>query len=393
MPDYQPLAFTQLVNLASPILGATVVSASDEFFTGKEAVLDPADPVGDDARFTDRGRWVDGWLTRRRREPGWEWITLGFGQAGLVEGVEVDFRHLAGNCPDSISIDACMLPTMTPINRFTVDRFLWSQLLPQTQIEPGVVNRFQINSLYRYTHLRFNLHPDGGIARIRVWGTAVRERLDGETDLAAIHNGAFICAVSDQTFGAVRNMLMPGEPASAADGWCTRRLRGEPGYEWAEIELPGEAVIRRIEVDTAFYHGDYPDLCQLDDCATGRVLLDPTPLHVDQVNRLAPTAANVPVERVRFRIYPDGGVARLRMYGSLTERGREFHRILLRNTLPPPDAVVWFQQCLGSEEWARQMTSARPFANMDQMTETGNRLASVLGLKSDAGALRAKLQL
>ncbi len=389
----QPLDFTQLVNLASLRLGAVVVSASDEFFTAKEVVLDPSTPVRDDTRFTARGRWVDAWLTRRRREAGFEWITIGLAQSGLVEGIELDFRHLEGNHPESISIDACMLPVMTPVNRFTVDRFLWTQIVPATAVAPGMVNRFDINSFYRYTHLRFNLHPDGGIARIRVWGWPVRERLDGDLDMAAVDNGAMVDRVSDQTFGAARNMLMPGAPENAADGWLTRRLRGEPGYEWAEIDLPAEALIRRVEVNTGFYHGDSPELCQLEDCATGALLLAPTPLRGDQIHRLLPAPTNVPTERVRLCIYPDGGIARLRLLGSLTERGRQLHRLFLRNTLPPPDAVAWFQQCVESEEWARQMTSARPFATMDQMKETGIRIAKMLGLTVDADAVRAKLQL
>ena len=392
MPE-QPLNFTQLVNLASPKLGASVVSASDEFFSEKEAVLDPCEPKLDITRFTDRGRWVDGWLTRRRREPGFEWLTLALGQAGIVEGIELDFRHLSGNHPESISVDACMLPVLAPVNRFTVDRFLWTQIVPPTGVEPGAINRFAINSLFRYTHLRFNLHPDGGLARLRVWGVAVRERLDGELDLAAIDNGAFVDRVSDQTFGAANNMLMPGHPASAADGWQTRRLRGEPGYEWAEIDLPGEALIRRIEVDTGFYKGDFPELGQIDDCASGDMILEPTTLRGDTLHRLQPAATNRPAERVRFRIYPDGGIGRLRLFGSLTERGRQMHRLMLRNTLPPPDAVAWFQQCIRSEEWARQMTSARPFASIDQMTDTADRIAHSLGLTVESEALRAKLQL
>lgn len=392
MPD-QPFDFTQLVNLASPRLGATVVSASDEFFTEKERVLDSSNPVRDDTQLTDRGRWVDAWLTRRRREPGFEWITIGLAQAGLVDGIELDFSHLEGNHPQAISIDACMLPMMTPVNRFTVDRFLWTQIVPATAVVPGMVNRFEINRCYRYTHLRFNLHPDGGIARIRVWGVAVRERLDGDFDLAAIDNGALVDSVSDQTFGMARNMLMPGAPTGPADGWHTRRLRGEPGCEWAEIDLPAEALIRRVEIDTAFYRGDYPEMCQLEDCLTGAILLDQTPLRGDQIQRLLPAHTNVPTGRVRLRIYPDGGIARLRLMGALTSYGRESHRLFLRNTLPPPDAVAWFQQCVDSEEWARQMTSTRPFTTMDQMKETGARLASSLGLTFDAGALRAKLQL
>ena len=188
-------------------------------------------------------------------------------------------------------------------------------------------------------------------------------------------------------------MLMPGPPLNAADGWCTRRLRGEPGYEWAEIELPGEAIVKRIDVDTAFFRGDFPDLCQLDDCVSGATLLDPTRLRGDQAQHLSPSRPNIPVERVCLRIYPDGGIARLRLIGSLTAQGRENHRLLLRNTLPPPDAVTWFQQCLDSEEWARQMTSARPFTSFEQLKNLGDRIASSLGLAYDAQALHARLQL
>jgi allantoicase len=389
----QPPDFTKLVNLASRRLGATVISASDEFFSEKEVVLDPGEPVRDDTRFTDRGRWVDGWLTRRRRQPGFEWLTLTLAQPGLVEGCEVDFRHLEGNHPESISIDACMLPLLTPVNRFTVDRFLWTQLVPQTRVEPGKVNRLEVDSPYRYTHLRFNLHPDGGMARVRVWGVIVRERLEGEIDLAALENGAYCSAASDETLGAAQQMLMPGRPENSADGWQTRRLRGEPGYDWAEIQLPAEGLIRRVEVDTAFHRGDFPEHCLIEDCATLAPLLDWTALRGDVLHRLQPGSRNTPTARVRLRIYPDGAVARLRLPGHLTEQGSRAHRLLLRNTAPPPAAVLWFGQCVDSEEWARQMTSARPFASMDEMSETGERIARALELPVDADALRAKLQL
>jgi allantoicase len=231
------------------------------------------------------------------------------------------------------------------------------------------------------------------MARVRVWGVIVRERVEGEIDLAALENGAYCARVSDETLGAAQQMLMPGRPETSADGWQTRRLRGEPGYDWAEIQLPAEGLIRRVEIDTAFHRGDFPEHCLIEDCATGAPLLDWTPLRGDSVHRLQPGNANVPAERVRLRIYPDGAVARLRLPGHLTERGREAHRLLLRNTAPPPAAVLWFGQCLDSEEWARQMTSARPFASMDEMRETGERIARTLDLSIDAEALRTRLQL
>lgn len=369
------------------------MSASDEFYTSKDVVLESTEPIRDDTRFTDRGPWIDGWLTRRRREPGFEWLTITLAQAGLIEGCEIDFRHFEGNHPEPISIDACLLPLKTPVNRFTVDRFLWTQIVPPTRVEPGTINRFEILNSYRYTHLRINLHPDGGFARLRVWGVIVRERLEGEIDLAALENGAYCDGVSDETFGSVHNMMMPGRAENAADGWKTRRLRGEPGYEWADIQLPAEGLIRRIDVDTSLYRGDFPPFCSLEDGITGAPLLAPTELRGDFPHRLQPTVLNVPTRRVRLRIYPDGGVGRFRLLGQLTNRGREAHRLLLRNTLPPPDAVAWFEQSIRNEEWARQMTSARPFASMDQMREMGESIAGSLGLDFDAEALRAKLQL
>jgi len=279
------------------------------------------------------------------------------------------------------------------VNRFTVDRFLWTQIVAPAAVAPGTVNRFEVDSPYRYTHLRFNLHPDGGIARLRVWGVIVRERLEGEIDLAAVENGACCDAVSDESLGSVHNMLMPGQPVHPRDVWQTRRLRGEPGYDWAEIQLPEEGLIRRVDLDTAFLRGDFPEGMRLEECSTGAALIDSTALRGDHLHRLEPGKSNVPTERVRLKIYPDGGVARLRLYGHLTDAGRQSHRLLLRNTLPPPNAIAWFEQALQSEEWARQMTSARPFASMDQMVDVGERVAGTLGLEADEGVLRSKLQL
>ncbi|MGH9703608.1 MAG: allantoicase, partial [Candidatus Acidiferrales bacterium] len=101
------MAFTELVDLASERLGGRVLWANDDFFAPKQNLLKASTPVFLAGKYTDRGKWMDGWETRRRRTPGYDWCLIRLGLAGIIRGVVVDTSYFTGNFPEHFSLEAC----------------------------------------------------------------------------------------------------------------------------------------------------------------------------------------------------------------------------------------------------------------------------------------------
>ena len=328
--------FTELVDLASEKLGGAVLIANDEFFAAKENLLKPEAPVFIEGKYTDLGKWMDGWETRRRRTPGYDWCIIRLGAPGKIRGVVVDTSFFRGNYPEHCSLEACSSDDLPTIDRLTSEAVEWTQLLPQLPLAGDSQNPFAIESEQRFTHLRLKIYPDGGVARLRVYGEVVPdwdrlERLGGDVDLAAVENGGRVLACSDMFFGHRHNLIMPGRAANMSDGWETKRRRG-PGHDWTIIRLGRPGRIRRLEVDTAWFKGNFPDSCALeatnaDDLPEERL----TDLSVAWQSVLPRTTLQAHtrhffeneildagiVSHLRFNIFPDGGVSRLRAYGRL----------------------------------------------------------------------------
>jgi len=319
--------FTELIDLASVRVGGAVVLANDEFFAPKENLLRESAPVFIEGKYTDRGKWMDGWETRRRRTPGHDWCMVRLGLPGIVHGVVVDTAHFKGNYPEACSIEACTLDgTVTPAQ---LQNASWRELLGHSELLGDARNPFAVAAQERVTHVRLNIYPDGGVARLRVHGQVTPDwaRLHargGQIDLAAVENGGRVLAASDMFFGHRHNLIMPGRGTSMADGWETKRRRG-PGNDWVVIALglPGE--IQRVELDTIHFKGNAPGTCMLETCtapdgdvpeAGWQVLLPQTALEPDTLHvfetRLHATGA---ATHARLNIYPDGGVSRLRLFG------------------------------------------------------------------------------
>jgi allantoicase len=328
--------FTELVDLASETLGSTVLVANDEFFAPKENLLKASAPVFIEGKYTDLGKWMDGWETRRRRTPGYDWCIVRLGVPGIVRGVVVDTSFFRGNYPEHCSLDACALEGLPTAAELTSESVTWTQILPQRPLAGDTQNPFAVESEQRFTHLRFKIYPDGGVARLRVYGKVVPDwdrlkRIGGDIDLAAVEKGGLVLSCSDMFFGHRHNLIMPGRAANMSDGWETKRRRG-PGYDWVIIKLGAPGQIRRVEVDTAWFKGNFPESFSLE--ATNTVGLpedDLTDLSVAWKSVLPRTrlqahtrhffeneildAGNV--SHLRFNIFPDGGVSRLRVYGTL----------------------------------------------------------------------------
>ena len=326
--------FTELIDLASEKLGGVVLVANDDFFAPKENLLKASAPVFIEGKYTDRGKWMDGWESRRRRTPGFDWCIIRLGLPGIIRGVVVDTGFFRGNYPEHCSIDGAVFSGLPTEAELLDESVKWIQLLPQSQLSGDTQNPFPINHAERITHLRFRIFPDGGVARLRVYGEVVPdwERLKraGHIDLAAAENGALVLSCSDMFFGHRHNLIMPGRAADMSDGWETKRRRG-PGYDWAIIKLARPGEIRAIEVDTSHFKGNFPESCSLEACnTTNQNLSDPAISWTSVLPRTKLQAhtrhhfdqelidAGV-VSHLRFNIYPDGGVSRLRVYGTLAE--------------------------------------------------------------------------
>lgn len=312
-----------LPDLASRALGGAVVAANDEFFAAKENLIVPG-PAQARAEFGHRGKEYDGWETRRRREPGSDWAVVRLGAPGVVSGVVVDTAYFLGNFPPRASVEGAVVEGYPPAAELAAAD--WFPLLPLSDLAGGAANAFAVDPAPRVTHVRLSIHPDGGVARFRVHGTVVPDPrlLDaGPCDLAALENGGLVTGVSNAFYGTPHQLLGRGVARSMGEGWETARRRDE-GNDWVDVALACEGRVTLAELDTSYFLGNAPGAASL----TGRTadggeveLLPRTPLQPDTRHRFV-LPGDAGVTGVRLDVFPDGGMARLRLWGRPTDAGR-----------------------------------------------------------------------
>jgi allantoicase len=333
LPAELPHWALRSVDLASPRLGAKALSASDDFFAPVARMLDPEPAQFVPGRFDTNGKWMDGWESRRKRIAGHDWALVKLGVKGVIRGFDVDTSHFTGNYPPAVSIEACVSDTDD------VDALkcaAWTEILPAAPLGPNSHHLLECANDGAWTHLRVNIYPDGGIARLRVYGrpvSALAAAASGAVvDLIAMENGGRAVSWNDASFGSSASaLLLPGRGVDMGDGWETRRRR-EPGNDWCVIELGAPGTVEKIEVDTAFFKGNYPDRCSMQAaCVTGgtdrsitnesmfwHTLLPEQKLQMDAVHTFTDQVARLgPITHIRFNIFPDGGVSRLRLWGTV----------------------------------------------------------------------------
>ena len=327
-PDPDAPAFARRhVNLADARLGDVALDCSDDFFADRQRMLNPQPAVFVPGKYDTNGKWMDGWESRRKRVAGHDWCVVRLARPGVVHGVELDTSHFTGNFPPAASIDACLLDDGDP-DAGTA----WRPLLPAVSLRGNSHHWHAVAPAAPVSHLRVNLLPDGGLARLRVYGTPqfpAQPDDDGLFDLAAALNGGTVIAANNEHFGQASTLLLPGRGVDMGDGWETRRRR-EPGNDWCVIALGRPGRIEAIEVDTAHFKGNFPDRCALraafvpDATAESLVtqamfwplLLPEQALRMDHQHHFrAEILAHEAISHVRFDILPDGGVSRLRLRG------------------------------------------------------------------------------
>jgi allantoicase len=342
--DAPSASFVGLIDLAAEEMGGAALACSDDFFAGMENLIKPGRGVFLPDEYTEQGKWMDGWESRRKRGPGHDWCIVRLGVRGKIRALDIDTNHFLGNHPPYASLEATSV-----VGDRELESAQWVELLPQSPLRPGSQNLFGLASDTAFTHVRLRIYPDGGVARLRVWGIADPhwDRVDpddetaprlrkGEVDLASVRNGALALACSDSFFGPMNNLIAPGRAANMGGGWETRRKR-LPGSDWILVRLGAPGTVGLVEIDTLYYKGNYPDRVALRGIlAPAAKITDLVPVgSYDRVDAEWQTilpetkasastrhffrdelAARGPFSHVRLDVFPDGGVSRLRVWGA-----------------------------------------------------------------------------
>ena len=306
-------------DLASRLLGGSVVAASDELFADKENLITPGPAEFDPSRFGSRGKIYDGWESRRRREPGNDHAIVRLGCPGIVHAVVVDTAFFLGNYPPEVSVEAACAdgyPAAAELSALP-----WQTLVARTAAQGGTANAYPVTDPHRWTHVRLSIYPDGGVARFRVHGEVVPDPafLTGTIDLAAAENGGRVTDCSDAFYSPPVNLIMPGTARVTGEGWENARRRG-PGNDYVVVQLAAAGLLRHVEIDATCFVGNAPGWVELSAEPDGREVLPRTRVQPDTRHRFL-IDYQEPVTTVRLDVLPDGGLARFRVFGELTPDG------------------------------------------------------------------------
>ena len=317
-----------LIDLALESNGGRTLLASDDFFAPKENLLKPGRGVFIEDKYTDHGKWMDGWESRRKRTEGNDWCILRLGIPGIISDVDIDTHHFVGNFPSHASVEACTMPEYSELDEI-IEMGEWIEILSKVELQGNSQNKFDISNDQSFTHLRLHIYPDGGVARFRVYGNPDygNENENKLIDFALGDNGGEMISCSDMHFSHMGNLIKPTTGIDMSDGWETKRRRG-PGYDWSILKLGSPCNIERVIVDTLHFKGNFPDTCSIDGCfepnrthdsiiennTIWSELLPKSKLSANQ-ETIFILNLNSPMTHIRFNIFPDGGVSRLRILG------------------------------------------------------------------------------
>jgi allantoicase len=379
-----------VTDLISKGVGGRIVEFNDEFFAEAENLLKPDPPIWIADAFTDRGKWMDGWETRRRRDVGHDWCVIALGVPGAVRSVTVDTAHFTGNYPEAFSLDACGVGSDDRL-----DESHWVEVIPRTELLGSTSATFEVDDPHRSTHVRLNIYPDGGIARLRIEGDPIPSRdevcPDREgVDLASALVGGAALEASDSHYSPPSSLLRHTEPAGMWDGWETKRRRGE-GNDWATFRLGLPGTVEAVDVDTRFFKGNSPGWVAIhlsDDGETWQEVVTRAEVKPDTVNAV-PLTEPTNAQFLRLDIHPDGGVARMRVWGRPDREAAMVRRIEYLNALFESEARALFHTACAARAWVETMTGRRPFLDgvsvLSAATEAFDLLEEHAWLEAFAG--------
>ena len=317
-----------LVNLASPKMGTKILAFSDDFFGEVTRMLNDKDPIFIEDKYDNHGKLMDGWESKRRRDGGNDWAILKLGSSGIISKIEIDTSYFTGNFPPFFSLEG--IYSETEPNKVSN----WKSLIAKTNLVGDCKNNFELNLKEKFNFVRLQIFPDGGVARIRLFGEVKYnwDRFNNEEiiELSSLKLGGSILAYNNAHYGDVSALLSKGRGKTMGDGWETRRRR-EPGNDWIIIKLAQKGIIEKIEIDTAHFKGNYPDRASIQAISIDKnittkdliqssenwdVILDETKLTADNIHEYEINSnSKAEATHIRLNIYPDGGVSRLRIFG------------------------------------------------------------------------------
>jgi allantoicase len=332
----EPPPFAQLIDLAAERLGGKVLYATDDFFAEKENLIRSGRGIFIAGKYTGRGKWMDGWESRRKRIAGHDWCVVELATTGKIKGFDIDTNFFLGNHPPHASIEAALIEDASKIKNWNSEKIKWEEVLPQSPLDPGSHNFYDSRSDKLYSHIRLHIYPDGGVARLKVYGEVYKDwsriKESRKVDLAAAINGARALACNDMFFSEMGNLLMPGRGVNMGDGWETKRNRTPGNRDWVIIRLARAGEIRKIVVDTHHFKGNYPDRCSIEGCRSENdeevlagnlpwtLILPEQKLSADTEHAFSKEICSKDIfSHVRLNIFPDGGVSRLRVMGRVSE--------------------------------------------------------------------------
>lgn len=328
--------FTKLQNLAAEKFGAKVLYCTDDFFAPVENLLKPGRGIFIEDKYTENGKWMDGWESRRKRTEGHDFCIIQLGAAGTLRGFDIDTNHFLGNHPPFAAVQGCFLPMDTDVDTLLAYEN-WDALVKKIALQPGAQHSIDMFSDYLYTHLKLHIYPDGGVARFKVYGEVkvdwTQYSIGDRIDLASASMGARSLCCNDMFFSHMDNLIMPGRGVNMGDGWETKRNRTLGNRDWIVVQLGTAGELQQALIDTAHFKGNYPDTCSIDavmledginvtneniDTFDWTEILPQQKLRADHEHYfdLNATAA---FTHVRLNIYPDGGISRMRIFGHKLE--------------------------------------------------------------------------
>ena len=315
-----------LIDLAQPRLGTKVIFKTDDFFASANRIINPLPAIFKDGLFDKNGKWMDGWESRRKRTKGHDYIILKLGKPGSIKKVDVDTSHFNGNQPAMISIEG----TNSSSNK--ISQLKWEPLLSKKKTRANSHHFFTTNSKKKFTHIKFNIFPDGGVARLRLLGSITKSNKlkNKKINLASLLDGASVIACNNEHFGKAENVLAPGKAKNMGDGWETRRRRG-PGFDWLILNSLDGKEIEKIEISTHHFKGNFPSHCSLQAAYLPKIKnskqivnsstkwkyllkdakLSSNKVHIFKNNLMKKDKINF----IKINIFPDGGISRFRIYG------------------------------------------------------------------------------
>ena len=322
---------SKMINLADPRIGSKIIFKTDDFFAAAHRILNIDAPVFKDGLFDKHGKWMDGWETRRKRSKGFDYLILKLGKPGKILDIDIDTKYFNGNQPTHASLEGCF--SRTKPNKKTK----WIRLLGKKKLGPNKNHRFKSQNKSVFNYIKLNIFPDGGVARLRLYGKIeIKKNFLNKKNinLTSVLNGASIVGCNNEHFGRAENIIAPGKGKNMGDGWETRRSRGK-NFDWLIIKFGKPGLIKKLEIDTHHFKGNYPDTCSIQTAIISKNLsnkliannsknwkfilnkskLSANKKHVFKKFLIKRNKENY----LKINIYPDGGISRIRAFGNFVK--------------------------------------------------------------------------